>query len=1490
KPLAAADTDIVINEIHYDPDVKTEFSEFIELYNSGALPLDLSNWTLDGGVSFTFTAGTMLPAGGYLVIAQADPHGTFTSSFQDRFGFAPFAEFEGKLDNEGEKVTLRNALGEKVDEVSYEMGFPWPISGEGQSIELIHPMLDNEASGNWRSGGPTPGAVNTVFATNAPPDVRKVEHTPQEPTSADVVTITAKATDPDGVAAVSLLYQLVDPGSYVGLSDPAYTSDWTSLTMFDDGTNGDATAGDGVYTIVLPAGFQQHRRLVRYRISATDGNGAMITAPFADDPQPNFAYFVYDGVPNWSGAINPADAGALGDVVEYDFSTMQELPVYHLITDMTDSVDAQFHPYSSRGSGYTGSDYLWEGTLIYDGQVYDHIHYRARGGVWRYAMGKNMWKFDFNRGHQLQARDDYGRKYDTTWDKLNFSAIIQQGNFLHRGEQGLFESLGFKMFNLADVPATNTHFVHFRIIDETDEAGSDQYGGDFWGMYLAVEQLDGNFLDEHDLPDGNFYKMESWTGTLNNQGSETATDTSDLDAFLDGYGRNKLTVGPQQDNETWWRENLNLEQYYSYRSIVDAIHHYDIGSGKNYFYYLNPETNLWQVIPWDLDLTWANNMYIAWSLNTTPPSIAVGGDPFYQRTIYNSNIPIFNIEFQNRMREVRDLLYNSEQAEKMIHEEMAKIYTAGNPSFVDIDRARWDYNPVLIAHTNNGYDKNYVNLTKAGNGRYYQQPAGTADDNFEGMAQLMQDYVATRSDWIDGYILTDYNQVPVTPVISYIGTAGYPANKISFQTTPFSDPQTDAFAAMEWRIGEISYPGVAGHDPSKPWIYEATAVWESGELTSFNDTIAIAPGLLEVGHTYRARVRMQDSTGRWSHWSDPLEFTAAAPTPFPAGALVISEINYNPPGADDATEFIEIKNTSAETLDLSAVTVDGVGDYTFPLNTTIAPNEFIVLARYPALFEARYGFAPFNTADYEGNLQNSGEKVSLFDSGGITITTFVYADTLPWPAAPDGGGYSLVPVNPNSNPDPTDAVNWRTSTSLGGSPGKDDPTLSVNNLTTIEGNSNNTVNIEVALSAATGQGITTTVDYAAFGGTAETADYLPASGTITLTAGQLTATRPLTIVGDTTYEPDEWLYLVLQNNAGIATGQATATITNDDAPPTLSIGDSSATEGETVSFAVTLAAVSEITATVDYNITFDTADGDDLVATANTLTFAPGQTTQTINIATTDDAVYEPAQTFMVNLNNATGSTLADNQAIGTIIDDEAPPVISVDDVSVVEGELVTFTVTLSAASEVTATVAYNTADDTATATDDYQSASGQLSFIPGQTTQLITVMTNDDALDEVAEKFTLQLSNPAQATLGSTAAQATIIDNDGAPEITLTDISVFEGDNTTQISLTVTLQPSSEQTVTLDYVTADGTAVAGSDYTAATGSLMFAPGQTTQTIQLTIIGDTAVEADETFTLTLNNLTNAIVTDDSITITIRNDDEEQQTTSYSLYLPLIKQP
>ncbi|MCA9238674.1 MAG: lamin tail domain-containing protein, partial [Planctomycetales bacterium] len=374
---------VVINEVSYDPGDGSLPLEFVELFNVGPSAVDLSGWSLDDAVSFTIPSNTILASGEYLIVSQ-DP-----TEFANFYGLASIGPFSGRLSNDGETIVLRDAQGVVQDEVDYQLGFPWPTIGDipGESIQLVNPTFENDLGGNWRSAAATPGAVNSVFALNSPPQMRQVSHSPNAPVSGQDVTITMRITDPQGVAAATLEYQLVEPGDYIEIIDPRYATNWTSIAMRDDGLAGDAVAGDDVYTAILPGNLQTHRRLVRYRVTAEDTLGASVTAPYADDPQPNFAYFVYDATPDWTGAARPGVTPG----VTYDGELLDSIATYHLITTRQDHEQSQYIPNSNQGP-YGGSDYLWHGALVYDGVVYDHIHFRSRGGVWRYAMGKNMWK------------------------------------------------------------------------------------------------------------------------------------------------------------------------------------------------------------------------------------------------------------------------------------------------------------------------------------------------------------------------------------------------------------------------------------------------------------------------------------------------------------------------------------------------------------------------------------------------------------------------------------------------------------------------------------------------------------------------------------------------------------------------------------------------------------------------------------------------------------------------------------------------------------------------------------------------------------------------------------------------------------------------------------------------------------------------------------------------------------------------------------------
>ena len=122
---------IVINELHIDPDVKTEQVEFVELCHPGTAAVDLSGWRLDGGVFYTFPAGTRLAAGGYLIVAQNPEQvkSKWVTLRLPAYASLVLGPFGGKLDNESDSVILCDAAAEKVDEVDYQLGFPWPKIG-----------------------------------------------------------------------------------------------------------------------------------------------------------------------------------------------------------------------------------------------------------------------------------------------------------------------------------------------------------------------------------------------------------------------------------------------------------------------------------------------------------------------------------------------------------------------------------------------------------------------------------------------------------------------------------------------------------------------------------------------------------------------------------------------------------------------------------------------------------------------------------------------------------------------------------------------------------------------------------------------------------------------------------------------------------------------------------------------------------------------------------------------------------------------------------------------------------------------------------------------------------------------------------------------------------------------------------------------------------------------------------------------------------------
>lgn len=454
------------------------------------------------------------------------------------------------------------------------------------------------------------------------------------------------------------------------------------------------------------------------------------------------------------------------------------------------------------------------------------------------------------------------------------------------------------------------------------------------------------------------------------------------------------------------------------------------------------------------------------------------------------------------------------------------------------------------------------------------------------------------------------------------------------------------------------------------------------------------------------------------------------------------------------------------------------------------------------------------------------------------------------------------------------------------------PTFAVDNggCSVTEGDSGQSnCNFVVRVSPAAGMDLrvnTVTEDATAADGT----DYLGHTLTLrTIPAGQSTITVAVPVLGDLTVEPDENFRLTVTGATGLSgTVVATGTIRTDDVTPTLSADTGGCTVTEGDSGSLNCAVVLRLSKAIDQPVSFVTQTFDGTATAGTDYTghgvtnrlIPAGQTTLTVNVPVIGDGVDEPNENFILRVGSVANATPFGFDATGTIVDNDPTPVLSVDNGGCSSSEnsggcVFTFRLDRPSASAVSFTTA--TANGTATAGSDYTAQGATARSIPaGQTSLTVFVAYLDDSTDEPDETFTLSATGISNATPGSLGATGTIVDNDAAPLLTVDNggCTVTEGNSgSTACNFVFHLLPASGKTVSFSSATADGTAVAGSDYTAHTATLRTIPaGQTTLTVTVPVLGDTLFESNETFALTVSAVSNATPSSPSYTGTITDDD------------------
>ena len=553
--------------------------------------------------------------------------------------------------------------------------------------------------------------------------------------------------------------------------------------------------------------------------------------------------------------------------------------------------------------------------------------------------------------------------------------------------------------------------------------------------------------------------------------------------------------------------------------------------------------------------------------------------------------------------------------------------------------------------------------------------------------------------------------------------------------------------------------------------------------------------------------------------------------------LVISQAygGGNNSGATFQNDFVELFNRGTTTIDFAvtpySVQYAGVGSNfgsskTDVTSGTIAPGRYFLVKESGGATNG----APLPTADAAGtiNLAATSGKVALVagttalsasacpgDDGSTPFNPVdgTIADFVGYGSTAASAGHCYEGAGPATTPSNTTAdfrkaggctdTNDSGADSIAGTPfprnssspanncaGGSTPSLSINDVTVVEGNNGTTTATFTVSLTSPAQGADVTFDIATANTTATTAnnDYVAKSltGQI-IPAGQTSYTFTVTINGDTNVESDETFFVNVTNvlGASVGDGQGVGTIQNDD-QPLLSINDLSLNEGNsgTTTFTFTVSLSAPAPSTVSFDIatqdnTATVADNDYVARSQTTQTITAGNSSYTFDVTVNGDLNIESNETFFVNVANVSGAVVGDSQGVGTIQNDDSPA-LTINDVTQAEGNAGTSTFTFTVHSSLPAPVGgigftINTADGStnpASSSTDYVAiTNGTGSIGAGSSSTTVSVTVNGDTLVENNETFFVNLSNPTNGATISDGQGLGTITNDDTPLLVISQV-----------------------------------------------------------------------------------------------------------------------
>lgn len=875
-------------------------------------------------------------------------------------------------------------------------------SAESNEFLIVPDLYAIHANGPLYLTEPTPGTINSS-GNDFGPLIEQVTHRPLAPTAADALTVTARVSELSSpVAAVSLHYRV--------MYEPEST-----IRMNDVGADGDAIAGDGIYTGVIPANVASAGEMVRYYIRSSDTSGRTLREPFLPDPaQPA-------GGPEY-----------LGTVIA-DSTVETQLPVLHWFVP-----DPTWHM-RRPGSPSGGNNRDWTtASVFYDGEFYDNIQVRVRGSSTVQNWPKPKFKFEFNDTHEFRYADNQER-VDEFNLQSHYIEVLPGAGLGSTAVSYLRETLAFEFLQEIGVPASNA--FHMRV----------QQNGVFYSLASFIEQVDRTFLRRNGFDDGGpMYKatptVQSTLAPNPNPGiyrkvTQKEEPFDDLRELTNGLNGRIDGVSVEE----YIFDNINLPQVINEMAGQTILMNHDRLT-KNYYVYRDVNgTGEWSRFPWDVEQAFSDpqwDHFVSVLYGDTEHTQGTGNEPQYPNYLLDAilDTPLTRQMYLQRLRTLMDDFLGDEPGyfEDRIDQLVEMIRADAQR-----DHAKWRAGAI-----DNGIAAVKANLAKRREALANDPLVPKRDVVRRDVELLSEDGVVSvlvplgpedgviggvpwqngdggfpdtaENGWAQGRAGIGYDrQSSYLPYISLdvaglMDVNGDRTNESNGLYARFRFEVTDPleFDNLELHLryddGFVAY--INGIEVARDlvpteiaWDSRATRGREASSRFDVFELPSVRPDgvtpLLVPGTNVLAIHAVNRSVTDSDLLIQPKVIGAIDEPRFldirfgdvdTDGIESVNEIVYNPISGNQDEEYISIVNAGNAAVDLSHWRITGGVEFVFQPGTVLVPNGTLYVSPNVSAFRARRTGPSahqkiFVQGNYAGHLSNSGETLSLLNRDGEVV-------------------------------------------------------------------------------------------------------------------------------------------------------------------------------------------------------------------------------------------------------------------------------------------------------------------------------------------------------------------------------------------------------------------------------------------------------------------------------------------------------------------------